>query len=235
MDRSQAVVFDGDDTLWETEALYDSARTRSAEIVAKEGFDADRFQILQRELDIQNVKVLGLSSNRFPTSSVQAYTELARQAGRSPIPKVSEKVYRASAAVFQAPAAVYSDVDNVLKAVSQKCLLGLLTKGDQLVQERRIDQSGLRRYFDAIAIVNNKTDAEFLSILAKLGAPPTDSWSIGNSLGSDIVPALSVGMRAIWIDAHVWGHERGISQWVPDHDRFYEAKTISEVLTIIEM
>ena len=38
----QAIVFDGDDTLWETEALYDDARRRAREIVAATGLDGER-------------------------------------------------------------------------------------------------------------------------------------------------------------------------------------------------
>ena len=38
------------------------------------------------------------------------------------------------------------------------------------------------------------------------------AWSVGNSLASDINPALRIGMRAIWIDAPVWEYERRDSQ-----------------------
>jgi putative hydrolase of the HAD superfamily len=184
-------------------------------------------------MDIENVKLLGLSTQRFPTSSVQAYEELARRSGHVPSREISEAVYRASAEVFQTQAKLYSDVDRVLKVLSRKSLIALLTKGDSEVQERRIDQSGLRAYFEVIDIVEEKSDSEFRSTLAKLGTPAADSWSIGNSLGSDIIPALSIGMRAVWIDAHVWGHERRRSQQAPKDDRFYEAKKISEVLDVI--
>ena len=46
------------------------------------------------------------------------------------------------------------------------------------------------------------------SLLADLDVNPGTAWLVGNSIPSDINPALACGMHAIWIDAHVWGHER---------------------------
>jgi FMN phosphatase YigB (HAD superfamily) len=31
---------------------------------------------------------------------------------------------------------------------------------------------------------------------------------VGNSLRSDILPAIEAGLQAVWIDAHVWDYER---------------------------
>ncbi len=44
--------------------------------------------------------------------------------------------------------------------------------------------------------------------MENLAIDPGSSWSVGNSLGSDILPALSCGLLAIWIPAHVWEHEQ---------------------------
>jgi putative hydrolase of the HAD superfamily len=84
----------------------------------------------------------------------------------------------------------------------------LLTKGDDTVQRRRIHQADLELAFDGIHIVPDKTEATFLSLLDHYGCPPAEAWSIGNSLRSDINPALRIGMNAIWVDAHVWEYER---------------------------
>ena len=34
------------------------------------------------------------------------------------------------------------------------------------------------------------------------------SWSVGNSLKSDIMPAIECGLWAAWIETHVWEYER---------------------------
>ena len=73
------VIFDGDDTLWSTEPLYDDARAAAAEIVERAGLDAGEWERLERDIDVQNVQRFGLSSERFPTSCVEAYQTLARE------------------------------------------------------------------------------------------------------------------------------------------------------------
>ena len=86
--------------------------------------------------------------------------------------------------------------------------LGLLTKGDHEVQARRVERSGIANLFDVIHIVSEKPAAAFRSIVAELDVEPKDAWSVGNSIRSDILPAVNAGLRAVWIDAHVWEHER---------------------------
>jgi len=67
------VVFDGDDTLWFVEPLYDDARARAAVIVAEAGLDAARWKSLQRRIDLLAVRRYGVTAQRFPQSCVKAY------------------------------------------------------------------------------------------------------------------------------------------------------------------
>ena len=63
----QAVVFDGDDTLWRTEHLYDDAQIRARQIIVDAGIDGAEWEKLERKIDVQNVASLGFAINRFPT------------------------------------------------------------------------------------------------------------------------------------------------------------------------
>ncbi len=76
-----AVVFDGDDTLWSTEQLYDDARARARKVVAQSGMDAARWEECERHIDVLNVQKLGYSMDRFPTSCVQAYEHICERSG----------------------------------------------------------------------------------------------------------------------------------------------------------
>lgn len=230
---SRAVIFDGDDTLWETEALYDVARDLAAEIVESAGFSSIEFQRLQREIDISNVRTMSFSSSRFPTSSVQAYDQLAKQSGARPAKAIRSAIYEASASVFEMPAPLFDGVESVLREVRNDFQIGLLTKGDADVQARRISQSGLKDLFAGASIVDEKSESEFIQLLNDLECLPSASWSVGNSLGSDVLPALSIGMSAIWIDAPVWGHERSLADSAPQNPRLYVAQSIKEVPAIL--
>src|ERR1035437_9307847 len=66
------IIFDGDDTLWVTQWLYDQAEFETRLIVEAAGLDGDRWQQLCREHDIANIAKFGFNAGRFPTSVVGA-------------------------------------------------------------------------------------------------------------------------------------------------------------------
>jgi putative hydrolase of the HAD superfamily len=227
------VIFDGDDTLWETEFLYDQARDDAAALVATTGIDPATFVDLQREIDVCNVARLGLSTRRFPTSSVDAYRELAERRSDAVSDRIAAQVFEASAAVFAQPAPPVDGVADVLEQVASHHDLALLTKGDPDVQERRIADSGLRHYFRVVSIVDEKDAASFVRVLRTLDAAVPTAWSVGNSVRSDILPALAVGMRAVWVDAYVWAHERPDDHRSIHHPDVRVAANLREVPALI--
>jgi putative hydrolase of the HAD superfamily len=202
------VVFDGDDTLWFVEHLYDQARSAAALVVKRAGLDPVRWEVLERRIDVENVERFGVSALRFPTSCLTAYQVLASETGHSPDPAVAAGVLSAAETVFTMPATPADGVEEVLERLRTAFELALLTKGDSWVQRKRIDDAGLASEFATIRIVPEKGEPEFRDLLEDFGVDPGQGWSVGNSLASDINPALRVGMTAIWIDAHVWEHER---------------------------
>ncbi|HWK30684.1 MAG TPA: HAD family hydrolase [Terriglobales bacterium] len=204
-----AVVFDGDDTLWSTEPLYDRARNRARAEVARSGLDADEWEKFERRIDVENVRLLGFSIERFPTSCVQAYETVARQSNVPIDPDVRERVRAAARTVFEEDPPLVAGARETLRSLRARDIrLALLTKGDPDVQQRRVERSGIADMFDVIHIVPEKPASAFLEIVAELDVEPKAAWSVGNSVRSDILPAIEAGLRAVWIDAHVWEHER---------------------------
>jgi FMN phosphatase YigB (HAD superfamily) len=57
------------------------------------------------------------------------------------------------------------------------------------------------------------------SVLERLEVPAEAAIRVGNSLRSDVLPSLAAGVKAIWIDAHVWEHER-------EHDAVPEGQVL---------
>jgi len=210
--KGDVIVFDGDDTLWFVEPLYEDARTEAAAIVAAAGLNAADWESLQRRIDVQYVSSYGVSPKRFPKSCVDAYRMLARQSVHGFDPSVAALVCDAARSVFTRPAKPASGVGHVLDLLRDEFRLVLLTKGEEQIQRKRIADAGLADAFDHVAIVPDKGSREFSEVLAVVGASADSAWSVGNSLASDIKPALSIGMHAIWVDAPVWEYERRDSQ-----------------------
>jgi putative hydrolase of the HAD superfamily len=226
------VVFDGDDTLWSTEPLYDEARSIARAIVAACGLDPERWESLERQIDVENVALLGYSPERFPTSCVQAY-EAVVGSGQPADAATAERIRAAARSVFERdPPLLPGALETLSMLRARDIRLALLTKGDHEVQLRRIASSGLAALFDVIEIVPEKSPETIRLVTATLGVKPASAWMVGNSMRSDVLPALAAGLHAIWIDAHVWEHERTHDHLVDD--RVVVASTLTDILEVIK-
>jgi putative hydrolase of the HAD superfamily len=229
--ETRAIVFDGDDTLWRTEQLYDDARGRARRVVEEAGNDGARWEELERRLDVENVEQYGHSLERFPTSCVQAYEVVCREHGRPADPAVSAAVDAAARAVFEREAPLLPHARETLAELRARGFrLALLTKGDSRLQRRRIEQSGLAPFFDLVEVVDQKTPEAIRSVLDRLGVDANFVLSVGNSIRSDVVPSLDAGVRPVWIDAHVWEYERELDAL--DDDRVLQVDDLSRLLEV---
>jgi putative hydrolase of the HAD superfamily len=230
----RAIVFDGDDTLWSTEPLYDKARDEARSEVARSGLDGEKWEQLERRFDVANVRHFGFGIERFPTSCVQAYEAVAKASDVPVDPEVRERVRSAARTVFsQDPALIPGARETLRHLRARGVKLALLTKGAHELQERRVERSGLAELFDFVRIVAEKQAAEFNDIVTKLEVEPHNAWSVGNSIRSDIIPAIEAGLRAVWIDAHVWEHERFDGSFA--HNRLVVVDDISRVAQAIDV
>jgi putative hydrolase of the HAD superfamily len=228
-----AVVFDGDDTLWSTEPLYDRAREEARAEVVRSGLDGDKWESLERRFDVENVRQFGFSIERFPTSCVQAYEAVARESNTPVNPDVRERVRVAASAVFSQDPPLMAGARETLRRLRSKgAKLALLTKGDHELQTRRVERSGIADLFDVIRIVSEKPPEAFRDAVAALQVDPRDAWSVGNSVRSDILPAVESGLRAVWIDAHVWEHEKFEGMF--SHDQVLAVTDLSGVADAID-
>lgn len=93
----------------------------------------------------------------------------------------------------------FEGVDAMLERLSRHYRLGSITNGN--VAFRRL---ALSRHFEyciaAGEILAPKPDPRaFLTMLERLGAKPAEALHIGDSWQEDVLPALGLGMQAIWI------------------------------------
>lgn len=205
------LVFDADDTLWAVQPLYESVIDEIATSLTRLGLSAVAWREALRAIDVQRVAALGYSVARFPESCVLAYENVVRAARLSPDPAFAAGVRHLAASVFTTQACTDANAKEVLAALRDRFFLALLTQGDPLVQRQRIRNSGLAAYFDGVHIVDRKGPAEFRSVLQNHRSDAAKAWSIGNSLRSDIKPALACGMKAIWVCHSTWEYENLIN------------------------
>jgi putative hydrolase of the HAD superfamily len=75
----------------------------------------------------------------------------------------------------------------------------LITKGDLLHQERKLAQSGLGDFFSAVEIVSDKAAATYATVFARHGTGAAEALMAGNSLRSDVIPALEAGAFGVYV------------------------------------
>ena len=62
------LIFDGDDTLWDTMSLYSSAKAKLNKFLSLRGCDADKVAAFFEQEDQSNVPLMGFGLDRFEKS-----------------------------------------------------------------------------------------------------------------------------------------------------------------------
>ena len=120
-------------------------------------------------------------------------------------------------------------VDEALSALTdQGYRLVLITKGDLLHQEQKLAASGMGELFTGVEIVSEKTADTYRRVFARHGPGPEQSVMAGNSVKSDILPALEAGALAALVPYPlVWAHEA--AEIPVDNPRFVELASLAEL------
>jgi putative hydrolase of the HAD superfamily len=105
---------------------------------------------------------------------------------------------------------LYGDAIDILQSLSRCYLLVLATKGDAVAQDIKINRLGLHSFFKRIYILPQKTELEYSQIIGDQRTPRDNVWVVGNSVRSDINPALRLGLRAILIPRGSWLYEEDV-------------------------
>lgn len=209
------IGLDADDTLWDNERLYIEAKEKFLELLSE---CSDAETCLQRldEIEAQNVRYYGYGIKSFILSMIEAALQLTES--RLAAEKVAA-ILGFARQMLAAEVRLMDGVGETLAALHSRYPLMLITKGDPSEQQRKIDDSGLARFFRWVEIVPDKTPTTYRAILERYQLRPERFLMVGNSLRSDIIPVLQIGGKAVLIPyANTWAHEMDVSG---DHDGQY--------------
>ena len=226
----RVVIFDGDDTLWKTQELYDHAKTAFARLVAGLGYEKKSVITELDRIDAANVSTHGFSRRRFPRSLVQTYRVLAGRSKQKPDKRVEDQIRHIGNSVFRKKPKLAPFTHSVLRRLKKEFRLVLFTKGDASIQKRRIRQTGLRELFDAVYITEYKKIGDLRDVLRAEGVRSRDAIMVGDSVRSDIRPAITLGMRAIWINGRTWRYEYDD---LPATPRVVRARSLRDIAKIL--
>ncbi len=218
------VGLDADDTLWHNETIFRLTHDRFVALLADHA-ERPALEARLAETEKRNLRLYGYGVKGFTLSMIETAMELT--GGEAPASVVRE-ILAAGREMLAHPVETLPGVDEALAALSESYRLVLVTKGDLLDQERKLAASGLGDLFAAVEIVSEKDHLTYDRVFARHGTGAHEAVMAGNSMRSDVLPALAAGAWAVHIPyAITWAHE--VAEAPAAHARFGGLGSISEL------
>lgn len=201
-----AIGFDADDTLWQNETFFRMTEQRFTELLSEHG---EHHVISARLLEAErrNLRFYGYGVKGFTLSMIETAVEVTK--GEVSAAVIAE-ILSFGRQMLQNPVETLPGVRETLDELAGRYRIILITKGDLFDQERKLAQSGLGDYFNAVEIVSEKTAQTYERIFSRHGEGAERAMMVGNSLKSDIVPAIAAGSWGVYVP-----HEL---TWVLEHE-----------------
>ncbi|SIP99843.1 putative hydrolase of the HAD superfamily [Rhizobium sp. RU35A] len=189
------IGFDADDTLWQNEQYYKLTESHFRDLLADYA-EGDHVSERLLEAEKRNLAYYGFGIKGFTLSMIETALEVTE--GKAPA-EVVGRILSIGRELLSHPVECLPHARDTLEALCGQYFLVLITKGDLFDQERKLAQSGLGDYFDAVEVVSDKTATTYRRIFGKHGDGPEQAMMIGNSLKSDVVPALAAGSWGVFV------------------------------------
>ncbi|MEL6519638.1 MAG: HAD family hydrolase [Pseudomonadota bacterium] len=222
------IGFDADDTLWHNERFFKLTQDRFAELLADYVQDDDLDAHLL-EVERRNLARYGYGIKGFVLSMIETAIELTE--ARVPSTVIKD-ILDIGHDMLEHPIDLLPHAREAVEAAKKDHKVVLITKGDLFDQERKLAQSGLGELFDGVEIVSEKHKDVYESIFAKYGAGPEAAMMVGNSLKSDVHPALEAGAWGVHVPFHItWALEH--AEPPTGHPRFRELPDLGGLPALI--
>ena len=227
-DQIKTIAFDADDTLWVNETYFRDTEERFASLLerfeTKNKIDQELFK-----KEMQNLPVYGYGIKGFMLSMIELALELSNGAVS---PQVLQEILVMGKEMIAHPVELLPHIKEVLEKLSKKYRLIVLTKGDLLDQERKLEASGLSEYFHHVEVMSDKTPEKYKHLLDHLQIKTSEFLMIGNSLKSDVLPLIEIGAQAIHIPFHTtWVHEEVSKERAEEADFL----TLSDAMELLQV
>lgn len=202
---TQQVIFDLDDTLVHCNKYFDLILGQYFELMT-DWFNeyaptTSELRNKQVEIDIHTVSTSGLASENFPKSLIATYHYFCAKYNRPSDPFHEKQLMKLGLSVYDQEIEAYPGMVETLDILKQEGHhLFLYTGGDDIIQQRKIEQMKLDTYFDDRIYIRQHKNVEALeNILTAYKFDRKRTWMIGNSLRTDVLPAVTAGINSIYL------------------------------------
>jgi len=223
------ICLDADDTLWHNMRFFNAAQEAFGDIVAP-FVEAGVARETLEACEVRNLALYGYGAKSFTLSMIETAVEL----GGDDLPSsVIRDILAAGRALLAHPVELFDGIGDTLAALADRARIVLVTKGDLLHQEGKLAASGLGAHFAGVEIVSEKHVGVFERLFAKYRVDPPRALMAGDSMRSDVLPALAAGAWGVFVPQEGgWVHERGDA---PAHEpRYRQIASLAELPALVD-
>jgi putative hydrolase of the HAD superfamily len=222
------IAFDADDTLWQNETHFRMTQARIETLLADFAEPThlhDRLLAAER----RNLGHYGFGVKGFLLSMIETAIEVTE--GRVEARIIAE-ILSAGREMLEQPIDLLPHAEATVRALAETHQVIVITKGDLLDQERKTAQSGLGELFHGVEIVSDKTPKAYSTIFARYGHLAKTCMMVGNSMKSDVLPALAAGAFGTHVPhAMTWALE--VAQPPENPLRFHTIQDLSALPPLV--
>jgi putative hydrolase of the HAD superfamily len=224
------IGFDADDTLWHNESIFEAAHEKYRALLGRwhDGATVDR-RLLATEM--RNLELYGYGIKAHALSCIETAIELSHGEIRGD--EIREIIENARTMLAH-PVELLDGAEDVVPTLARAHRLLLITKGDLRDQERKLAKSGLARYFSQTEIVAEKNVETYARIMSRQQILPEQFLMVGNSLKSDILPALTLGAAAVLVPYRILWQGEEVGPAPMPEGRFCQLATLRELPALVE-
>jgi putative hydrolase of the HAD superfamily len=200
------LLIDADDTLWENSIYFDRAFEEFVELLGHSHLTPAEIREVLDEIESERIRTHGYGSANFGHNMQTCFQRLVeRHYNHLDLERVMELASR----IVNQPLELINGVEETLAYLAGRHPLTLFSKGHSEEQHRKVQRSGLTRFFETCRIVKEKDADAYRRVVEEMNMDPTVTWMVGNSPKSDINPALAAGLAAVLVpNQNTWSLER---------------------------
>jgi putative hydrolase of the HAD superfamily len=218
---SQTLLIDADDTLWENNIYFEQAIARFISFLNHHEFSPEQVRGVLNDVERECIVKHGYGLHSFAHALVATFTRLRMEPVTA---ELQAQINSFAHTIADHPIEILPGVTETLQYLSVRHHLILMTKGAIVEQTGKIERSGLQDYFAATEIVAEKDAAAYHAIVEKYELTRDSTWMVGNSPKSDINPALTAGLHAVFVPHG--------NTWILEHDELDAAPPPQHLLIV---
>ncbi len=226
----QTLLIDADDTLWENNIYFERAIAAFIGYLNHHEYSPAEVRQTLNAQERATILAHGYGLTSFTRSLVATYERL------SPAPITEHNIQRVRSfarSIAEQEIELLPGVAETLAELSKRHRLILMTKGDQAEQADKLSRSGLAQHFSAVEIVAEKDPPTYREVIHRHELTPHTSWMIGNSIKSDINPALAAGLHAVFLfHKDTWVLEHAALDPAPQGQHLLELDSFAKLAAV---